>query len=148
MTRMIPLRCEPLVKAKRRWYAHAGTTFRRLRRGTVPHPLVAEKRNAIQYCAAIPIAATDGEVRRRVRLSGLLNDYFRGSCPGSVCPCSRLAVDLALLEWPRSRPTRGNKPNRYLLGSYRIATAPDPNCNRLTSLKSTGFDSPANNVGP
>src|SRR6266487_400040 len=36
----------------------------------------------------------------------------------------------------------------YLLGSYRIATAPEPNSNRLTSFKSTHFDSPANNVGP
>src|SRR5882762_5792966 len=36
----------------------------------------------------------------------------------------------------------------YLLGSYRIATAPEANSSRLTSLKSTGFDSPANNVGP
>jgi hypothetical protein len=36
----------------------------------------------------------------------------------------------------------------YLRGSYRIATAPEPNSSRLTSLKSTGFDSPANNVGP
>ena len=41
-----------------------------------------------------------------------------------------------------------NKPNGYLLGSYRIATAPEPNSSRLTSLKSTYFDSPANNVGP
>ena len=40
------------------------------------------------------------------------------------------------------------KPNGYLLGSYRIATAPEPNSSRLTSLKSTRFDSPANNVGP
>src|SRR3989441_2156479 len=46
------------------------------------------------------------------------------------------------------RPTRANKPNAYLLGSYRIATAPEPNSSRLTSLKSTCFDSPANNVGP
>ncbi len=36
----------------------------------------------------------------------------------------------------------------YLLGSYRIATAPEPNSRRLTSFKSTYFDSPANNVGP
>jgi serine/threonine-protein kinase HipA len=36
----------------------------------------------------------------------------------------------------------------YLLGSYRIATAPEPNSTRLTSFKSTCFDSPANNVGP
>src|ERR1700726_3477088 len=53
--------------------------------------------------------------------------------------------------WPESlmmRPTRANKPNGSLLGSYRIATAPEPNSRRLTSLKSTRFDSPANNVGP
>src|SRR5215831_15968083 len=36
----------------------------------------------------------------------------------------------------------------YLFGSYRIATAPEPNSRRLTSLKSTSFDSPANSVGP
>src|ERR1041384_409910 len=36
----------------------------------------------------------------------------------------------------------------YLLGTYRSATAPEPNSSRLTSCKSTRFDSPANNVGP
>jgi hypothetical protein len=36
----------------------------------------------------------------------------------------------------------------YLLLSYRIATAPEPNSSRLTSFKSIGFYSPANNVGP
>src|ERR1041384_4122216 len=41
-----------------------------------------------------------------------------------------------------------NKPNGYLRGSYCSATAPEPNSSRLTSLKSTCFDSPANNVGP
>ena len=46
------------------------------------------------------------------------------------------------------RPTRADKPKGYLLGSYRIATAPEPNSSRLTSLKSTCFDSPANRVGP
>ena len=40
------------------------------------------------------------------------------------------------------------KPDGYLLGSYRIATTPEPNSSRLTSFKSTHFDSPANNVGP
>jgi len=39
-------------------------------------------------------------------------------------------------------------PDGYLLGSYRIATAPEPNPSRLTSFKSKCFDSPANNVGP
>src|SRR5258705_9253849 len=43
---------------------------------------------------------------------------------------------------------RAHKPDGYLLSSYRIATAPEPNSSRLTSFKSTGFDSPANNVGP
>src|SRR5262249_61982275 len=33
-------------------------------------------------------------------------------------------------------------PDGYLLGSYRIATAPELNSSRFTSLKSTGFDSP------
>ena len=46
------------------------------------------------------------------------------------------------------RPTRANKPDGYLLGSYRIATAPEPNSSRFTSFKSTYFDRPANNVGP
>ena len=46
------------------------------------------------------------------------------------------------------RLTRANKPDGYLLGSYRIATAPEPNSSRLTSFKSIRFDSPANNVGP
>ena len=36
----------------------------------------------------------------------------------------------------------------YLLGSYCIATAPEPNSSWLTSFKSMRFDSPANNVGP
>jgi hypothetical protein len=45
------------------------------------------------------------------------------------------------------RPARA-KPDGYLLGSYRIATAPESNSSRLTSFKSTCFDSPANNVGP
>jgi hypothetical protein len=60
------------------------------------------------------------------------SEYFHLICPS----CSMM------------RPTRANKPNGHLLGSYRIATAPEANSNRLTSLKSTGFDSPANNVGP
>jgi len=36
----------------------------------------------------------------------------------------------------------------YLLSSYRIATAPEPNSSRLTSFQSTRFESPGNNVGP
>jgi hypothetical protein len=45
-------------------------------------------------------------------------------------------------------PTRANQRDGYRLGSYRIATAPEPNSNWLTSRKSICFDSPANNVGP
>src|SRR5436190_6009105 len=48
----------------------------------------------------------------------------------------------------RRAGTQANKPNGYLLGSYRIATAPEPNSSRLTSLKSICFDSPGKNVGP
>src|SRR5262249_35645003 len=50
-----------------------------------------------------------------------------------------------------SRPPKFNSANsaiRYVLGSYRIATAPEPNSSRPTSFKSTCFDSPANSVGP
>src|SRR6187397_308177 len=36
----------------------------------------------------------------------------------------------------------------YVLGSYRIATAPEPSSRRLTSFRSTCFDSPANGDGP
>jgi hypothetical protein len=35
------------------------------------------------------------------------------------------------------RSTRANKPDGYLLGSQRIATAPEPNSSRLMSFKST-----------
>src|SRR5204863_9496914 len=42
----------------------------------------------------------------------------------------------------------GASTDGYLLGSYPIATAPEPNSSRLTSFKLTRFDSPANNVGP
>jgi len=46
------------------------------------------------------------------------------------------------------RPARASKTDGYLLGSYRIATAPEPYSSRLTSFKSTCFESPPNNVGP
>ncbi len=39
-------------------------------------------------------------------------------------------------------------PKGYRLGSYRIATTPEPNSNRPTSLKSIRFERPANRVGP
>src|SRR5206468_2471105 len=48
----------------------------------------------------------------------------------------------------RAQPTRATGPDNYLLGSYRIATAPEPNSSRLTSFKSRRFANPANNVGP
>ena len=49
---------------------------------------------------------------------------------------------------PSVRPARVSKPYAYHLGSYRIATAPELNSSRPTSVKSTYFDSPANKVGP
>lgn len=42
------------------------------------------------------------------------------------------------------QPPRLTSPMGYLPGSYRIATAPEPNSILLTSLKSKGYDSPAN----
>src|SRR5207244_8028648 len=62
-------------------------------------------------------------------------------------PTGRRKTDLTLTGLLMEGLSR-EKPNGYLLGSYRIATAPEPNSSRLTSLKSTYFDSPANNVGP
>jgi len=67
-----------------------------------------------------------------LRMRRVGSEYFHWICPS----CSMM------------RPTRTNKPNGYLLGSYRIATAPDPNSSRLTSLKSISFDSPANKRRP
>jgi hypothetical protein len=52
------------------------------------------------------------------------SEYFHWICPS----CSMM------------RPTRANEPKGYLLGSYRIATAPEPNSSRLTSVKSIRFD--------
>src|SRR5207302_232222 len=46
---------------------------------------------------------------------------------------------------PRGRIVAGV---HVLPGSYRIATAPEAYSSRLTSVRSTCFDSPANNVGP
>src|SRR5215813_12878564 len=55
----------------------------------------------------------------------------------------------ALLEAGGAGNSLGrDQPDGYLLGSYRIATAPEPNSSRLTGFKSMRFDSPANNVGP
>jgi hypothetical protein len=51
-------------------------------------------------------------------------------------------------ETPKHERERFRQDLLDLLGSYRIATAPEPNSSRLTSFTSTCFDSPANNVGP
>ena len=67
-----------------------------------------------------------------LRMRRVGSEYFQSICP----------------SYSMMRSTRADKPSGYLLGSYRIATAPEPNSSRLTSLKSIGFDSPANNVGP
>ena len=67
--------------------------------------------------------------------------------PGGVLPAALVGVtgrrEVRTADAPARDPIDG-----YLPGSYRIATAPEPNSSRLTSSKSTYFDSPANNVGP
>src|SRR5262245_11108430 len=60
---------------------------------------------------------------------------------------SRKEAYFSNLQSGRNRPST-ERPDGYLLGSYRIATAPEPSSSRLTSFRSTSFDSPANNVGP
>src|SRR5258708_6664812 len=67
-----------------------------------------------------------------------------GRCGGNRCGGARKSREPGSMM----RPARASNPDGYLLGSYRIATAPEPNSSRLTSFKSTCFDSPANNVGP
>src|SRR5918998_1436317 len=69
----------------------------------------------------------------------------KGDGPGSLCQVMKKSGSGRTLITHQDSLL---KPDGYLLGSYRIATAPDPNSNRLTSFKSTRFDSPANNVGP
>src|SRR4029077_6621933 len=49
---------------------------------------------------------------------------------------------------PQETSSRTDDSFLYPLGSYRIAPPPEPTPSRLTSFKSTRFDSPANNVGP
>ena len=46
------------------------------------------------------------------------------------------------------RSTRANKPDGYLLDSYRIATAPELNSSRLTSFKSIRPPSQAFRTAP
>jgi hypothetical protein len=73
-----------------------------------------------------------------------------------MCVIPRLGYRLTEFAYlaAASKATRaGNlafpcKLDGYLLGSYRIATTPEPNSNRLTRFKSMRFDSPENNVGP
>src|SRR6266850_6446902 len=59
----------------------------------------------------------------------------------SLDPVFRHQLERWLLPEETVRVVPG-EPDGYLLGSYRIATAPEPNSSRLTSFKSTRFDSP------
>jgi hypothetical protein len=45
-------------------------------------------------------------------------------------------------------PTRANKPDGYLIGSYRIGTALEPNSSRLTSFKVQTHRWPREQRGP
>ena len=62
----------------------------------------------------------------------------------SIARWMPIVVTAVFVAWTSST---ARSPDGYLLGSYRIATAPEPNSFRLTSFKSIPFDSPANNVG-
>ena len=94
----------------------------------VPQPLRPENR-------ATPLEVTSLAACRR--------DKVNADAPGRI----------RIFHWSRPscsmmQPARANQPNGYFPGSYRSATAPEPNSSRLTSLKSRHFDSPANKVGP
>src|SRR5262249_49469201 len=63
----------------------------------------------------------------------------------------RLGAVVARRRFPAAVTSRraGRRPlELYLLGPYRTPGAPAPTSRRLTSLRSRGFDSPANRVGP
>src|SRR6266852_4224417 len=105
-------------------------------------------RSARRHCSGIYSKLDGGEQTGSFPFSEVSSYYEPSeSCETnirkrSVCP---------RVQTPKGVPPARlglNKPNGYLLGSYRIATAPEPNSSRLTSLKSIRFDSPANNVGP
>src|SRR5574341_2943 len=67
---------------------------------------------------------------------------------GRPAPDVRSGDNRRTITTTRSRQLKQKKTDGYLLGSYRIATAPELNSSLLTSFKSIRLDSPANNVGP
>src|SRR5207302_1880498 len=108
---------------------------------------------------SIPSTRNGRPGRRQPKREPSVRSLARGVAPTAMLPSRSLApppqapslgspVQESRDQGSMMRPARARKPDGYLLGSYRIATAPDPNYSRLTSFKSTGFDSPANNVGP
>jgi alkylated DNA repair dioxygenase AlkB len=72
--------------------------------------------------------------------------------PRAASTGRRVSLTFRCFRIRRGKAGRGDwwrvAPDGYLLGSYRITTVPEPNSSRLTSFRSTCFDSPANNVGP
>ena len=76
-----------------------------------------------------------------------LVNRLRQACADALSLVAEDGVIVGQLRFRRSLISV-RRPNGYLLSSYRIATAPEPNSSRLTSFKSIRFDSPANNVGP
>ena len=99
-----------------------------LRRQTLyPAELRAQTVRSLACFAAL---AKCGQVASRCR--GLVPTRYFPSW--SACSCVRIPLSMS-------------HPDGYLLGSYRIATAPRCDSSPAHALQSTRFDSPANNVG-
>jgi len=53
----------------------------------------------------------------------------------TVAATARASWSAMVTRSDGSRPTRAGKPDRYLIGSYRIATAPEPNPSNVTLME-------------
>ena len=84
-------------------------------------------------CRWITIAKMLARRRRECAFGMMPNAVSLSNAPPTATPSSVMGL---------------TSPMATYLGSYRLATAPEPNSLRLTSFKSTRLDSPANNVGP
>src|SRR5215470_12647979 len=98
---------------------------------------------------------TPGQLHERVRCTALVRPPADSHEHASISAPSKFSSTRVQPTSPASFLTLTQQTvcgsasrDGYLLGSYRIATAPEPNSSRLTSFKSRRFDSPANNVGP
>jgi hypothetical protein len=83
-------------------------------------------------------SARDTSAIREDELTFLLD------CNTFRCDSDYVRTETGFVNWVRNR----TRVQVHQTGSFRIATAPEPNSSRLTGFKATCCDSPASNVGP